>query len=145
MSTINFQTNLPKPIQTVWHAWITPSEISKWFSPEANIEPRKGGAYELFWDPSNHDSESTKGCKITEYQPLKKLSFQWKGPDQFSHIMGMPPQTHVDVTFEEIDGQTLVSVTHSGWKQGADWDEAREWHRKAWIGVLADLEKYLTS
>ena len=94
MTTINLQTKLPKPIQTVWHVWITPTEMPKWLSPEANIEPKKGGAYELFWDPSNHDSMSTKGCKITEYQPPRKLSFQWKGPDQFSHLMNTPPQTH---------------------------------------------------
>lgn len=117
--------------------------MPKWLSPEAHIEPKKGGAYELFWDPSNHDSMGTKGCKITEYQPPTKLSFQWKGPDQFSHLMNTPPQTHVDVTFEEADGHTLVSLKHSGWKQGDRWAEAREWHLKAWTDVLADLEKYL--
>jgi len=117
--------------------------MPKWLCPEAYIEPKMGGAYELFWDPSNHDSMSTKGCKIIEYQPPTKLSFQWKGPDQFSLLMNTPPQTHVDVTLEETAGQTLVSVKHSGWKPGSDWAEARAWHLKAWTSVLADLEKYL--
>ena len=62
---MKFKLTLNAPIETVWHTWIDSKDITNWFSPEAYIEPRMGGSYELYFDPSNHDHQSTKGCKIT--------------------------------------------------------------------------------
>ena len=143
MTGLVLKTTLPAPTETLWQEWTDHTKITKWFSPEANIEPRQGGAYELFFDTSNHDSMSTKGCKITEIRLCSLLAFQWKGPDQYAHFMNNPPQTHVEVALTPKDQETELTIKHTGWKQGPEWLEAKEWHDKAWQGVLKDLKKHL--
>ena len=144
LSKLEFNVTLKKPRDQVWQAWTDSKLITNWFSPEANIEPRVGGAYELFFDPSKHEHESTIGCKIIEIKPHEYLSFQWKGPGQFIDIMNQPdPLTHVHVEFKKNGSSTDVRVVHDGWRPGHEWDEAKAWHKKAWKQVLSDLEKYI--
>lgn len=143
---LKFKLNLNKSLDIVWNAWTKTKKIIEWFSPEAYIEPCLGGAYELFFDPANHDHQSTKGCKITVYEPMKTLAFTWKAPDEFGHIMNKPGTlTIVKVKFKTKDETTQIKVHHSGWEEGIEWSEAREWHRKAWEGVLAKLKSLYTS
>jgi uncharacterized protein YndB with AHSA1/START domain len=136
---INVEVWVQAPIGEVWDSW-TQSDRITWFSPEANIEARLGGAYELFWDPANHDSMSTKGCRITAYEPMKLLAFIWKGPDQFAHFMNTePPKTRVKVSFEDGGDRTKLAIEHTGWGKSEEWEEARTWHVNAWKGVLDSL------
>jgi uncharacterized protein YndB with AHSA1/START domain len=145
MSRLEFKVSLKAPLERLWHSWTDSEDITNWFSPEAKIEPWVGGSYELYFDPANHDHQSTKGCVVTGIEPMSLLSFQWKGPDQFMDTMNTPdPVTHVSVTFTQEGENTVVSVKHEGWGLGEKWDEAKGWHLRAWKGVLADLEKYFT-
>jgi uncharacterized protein YndB with AHSA1/START domain len=144
ISKLEFEISLPVEIDTIWQEWTDQTKIIKWFSPEANIEPINGGAYELFFDPSNHNHMSTKGCKIIEIKPPTYIAFQWKGPDQYAHFMNTPPQTHVEIRFTQDDSGTTMHIKHQGWKQGKYWQEAKEWHHKAWKGVINDLQKHLS-
>ena len=142
---INLKRTLKAPIEKIWHAWTDTETVTKWFSPEANIEPTKGGAYELFFDPKDHNHMSTIGCKITQLQAPTNLSFQWKGPDQYAAFMNTPPQTSVKVTLTEAEGKTKLIIEHDGWKEGPGWRDAKEWHIGAWEGVLEELENYMKS
>ena len=133
------------PIGKVWEAWTDTGIITRWFSPHANIQPELGGGYELFFDPEDHSHMSTIGCVITKIEAPSSLHFQWKGPDQFDDIMNHPePQTRVEVSFSEEAGKTGVTVRHLGWKKSGKWGEAREWHVKAWKGVLEGLDAYMS-
>lgn len=143
---LKFELTLNESITIVWHAWTKTEEITKWFSPDAYIEPCPGGAYELFFDPSNHEHQSTKGCKITILDPMKILGFTWKGPDQLASLMNNPSSlTSVRVDFTARDEVTQINVEHSGWGEGKEWAEAINWHRKAWKGVLSNLKSMLKS
>lgn len=144
MNELKFKETFPASVQTLWREWTDQTKITKWFSAEAKIEPHQGGAYELFFDPSNHESMSTKGCKITAIKPGSQLAFQWKGPDQYAHFMNTPPQTHVEVNFTPKKQETELTIKHTGWKEGDQWQEAKEWHNKAWQGVVAALKEHLT-
>lgn len=143
MSDIFIKIKLDTDIETLWSAWTEESKITKWFSPHANIEPHVGGAFELFFDPENHDRMSTKGCKIIEIEPPRFLHFQWKGPDQFSNIMNNPPQTSVKLTLEPENSDVLQTIEHTGWKVSENWCQAKVWHIKAWRGVLTDLQEFI--
>ena len=130
----------------VWWAWTITERVERWFSPEANIIAELGGAYELFFDPEDHSQQSTIGCVITHIEPMKKLRFTWKGPDQFRKLMNSPEAvTSVQVTLRNEIGGTKVFVEHGGWKDGEAWSTAREWHRRAWINVLNSLKSTLES
>jgi uncharacterized protein YndB with AHSA1/START domain len=131
------------PLNDVWSAWTSSEGVKSWFSPDAKIDPRPGGAFELYFDPANHEHESTKDCVFTEIEHGSSLSFTWKGPGQFAQLMNDPSK--VKVTFHDVSGLTRVIVNHGGWRDGDDWAEAREWHLQAWKDVLASLKSVLES
>ena len=146
MEPIQIEITVNAPRDTIWRAWTESDQIATWFSPDASVEARPGGKFELYFGPSNHDHECTKGCVFTLVEQLKNLGFTWKGPDQFADLMNEPiPSTSVLVSFFQEDGFTRVVVEHSGWGQGKEWEEARVWHEKAWLDVLGRLKSALES
>lgn len=143
MEDIKLELRVYATADEVWQAWTQADEVVKWLAPEAHIEPRQGGAYELFWDPDNHDSMSTKGCEVTEFEPPQLLAFTWKGPDQYAGVMNQPDRlTKVEVSLHERCKKTRITMVHSGWGDGEEWVEARAWHVKAWDMVIQSLKKY---
>jgi uncharacterized protein YndB with AHSA1/START domain len=110
-------------------------------SGRAEVEARLDGKYELFWDPENPQKDSTIGCKVTALEPGKFLSFEWKGPSQFSHFMNnTDPLTHVTVFFIPIDPKTTEAhLIHTGWRDSQDWREARKYFEEAWSSAFGKL------
>ena len=115
------------------------SWLIKPYSPtgRAEIEPRIGGRYELFWDPNSRENDSTFGCRITAMDSGRFLGFEWKGPSQFKHFMNnVDPLTHVLAFFIQIiDDEkrvTEVHLVHTGWRNTPEWDEARKWFEESW-------------
>jgi uncharacterized protein YndB with AHSA1/START domain len=127
-------------------AMFTVSElVESWLAPSADIEPRPGGKYELFWDLSNREENSTIGCKVTAIEEDRFISFEWKGPAQFRHFMNeADPFTHVVVFFfpgvDESSAWTEVHLIHSGWRSSREWEEARQWFDRVWGKCLEQLE-----
>jgi uncharacterized protein YndB with AHSA1/START domain len=140
MGTLRIEVSVRAPLDEIWRAWTTSESIARWFSPAANVEARQGGPFELFFDPSDHDHMSTKGCVFTSVEPKRRLDFNWKGPDQYAELMNGSPLTSVTARFEEEDGSTRVIVEHTGWGDGQEWAEARAWHKRAWEDVLKSLK-----
>ena len=119
--------------------------LETWLTEVAEVEPRVGGKYELFWQPDDRENNSTIGCKVTAIEPDEFLSFEWKSPKQFKHFANnADPLTHVVVFFIPKGKHTTVHVIHSGWRSSEEWEEARVWQEKAWIKVLETLEKNLS-
>ncbi len=131
-------------MDSVWNAWTQTAVITKWFSPEANIEPQVGGAFELFFDPADHSHESTQGCVLTKVEQNSVLEFTWKGPGQFADLMNDPASlTAVKVTFSAKGEKTQVKLEHTGWGASPDWNDARGWHEEQWGNVLKGLKEFL--
>jgi uncharacterized protein YndB with AHSA1/START domain len=124
--------------------------LEAWLTEIADVEPRPGGKYELFWDRDDRENNSTTGCRITAIEENKFLAFDWKGPTQFKHFMNtIVPLTHIVVFFLPCtDGNkpcTEIHLVHSGWGDSAEWEEAREWFEKAWKAAFVRLEKSITT
>lgn len=120
--------------------------LETWLTAVADVEPRVGGRYELFWDPKNPEDNSTKGCHITAIEQDRLLAFDWKGPVQFKTFMNsVDPLTHVAVFFAPCAAAAQacsdVFLVHSGWRVGTNWDEAKLWQRRAWEGAFEELKK----
>ncbi len=144
MKTIRIEVSISVPIDIVWEAWTKTERITPWFAPEAHVEARIGGPFELFFDPSNHERQCTKGCVFTLLKPKKHLGFTWKGPDQFQRLMNSPTSlTSVLVAFHDEKEATRIVVEHGGWGEGKEWRKAREWHKTAWTQVLRNLRSVL--
>ena len=129
----------------------TVSELAElWLAPSAEIEPQVGGKYELFWDLENREENSTIGCQVTAIEEDRFLSFEWKGPPQYSHFMNeADPLTHVVVFFypgaDDLSASTEVHLIHSGWGSSAEWEEARQWFERAWRLAFEELERQVNS
>jgi uncharacterized protein YndB with AHSA1/START domain len=112
--------------------------LQSWLAEIADVEPKPGGKYELFWDPDDRENNSTIGCRITLIEEGKFIAFEWKGPKQFKYFMNtVVPLTHVVVLFlpcsESSESPcTEVHLIHSGWGDSTEWEEARLWFEKAW-------------
>ncbi|MFX1255071.1 MAG: SRPBCC domain-containing protein [Promethearchaeota archaeon] len=124
--------------------------LESWLTMKAEVEPKIGGKYELFWKPEDRENDSTLGCKITAIESNRLLSFEWRGPKQYKHFMNeADPLTHVVVSFipcNKINDQspcTEVYLVHSGWRSSAEWEEARLWFKKAWQNAFEDLKKLI--
>jgi uncharacterized protein YndB with AHSA1/START domain len=118
--------------------------LERWLTMEADVEPRVGGKYELFWNPRDKQNDSTIGCRILAIRPSKFLCFEWKGPKQFKHFMNeRRPLTTVAAFFMPSGEGTEVHLLHTGWGCTREWEGARVWFEKAWANALAELQKYV--
>lgn len=133
-------------VKEAWQLWLDGRKLVQWLTTEARVEPQVGGAYELFWDPTNHNDNSTLGCKITALVPHKLLAFEWRGPVPYADLMNVEPfPTWASVSFEPVEvNKTMLHFRHSGWGVGDPWREAKDWQNTAWtmaFNELANLEK----
>ncbi|KIL35110.1 ATPase [Cohnella kolymensis] len=147
MRTLHKEIVVSESKELIWYAWTISERVSQWFAPAANIDPRVGGAFELFFIPGNKEQMNTKGCKITSLSPMEQLSFTWKGPDDFAGLMNSSDSlTEVQVRFTQAgDKTTNVTIEHTGWGTGEQWDKAFQWHEMAWTQVLNSLKTALES
>lgn len=115
--------------------------LESWLVSVAEVEPVTGGKYELFWEPNDHQNNSTIGCRITAIQADHFLSFEWRSPKQYKHFANnADPLTHVVVFFIPQNTATYVHLIHSGWRSTTEWEEARQWQARAWEGAFKALE-----
>jgi uncharacterized protein YndB with AHSA1/START domain len=141
---------LPVSQSTAFRLFTEKNFLENWLTSLADVEPRLGGKYELFWDPGNPEDNSTYGCRITAFGQNRLLAFDWKGPVQFKAFMNTTdPLTHVTVFFSACDDDAKkcsdVVLVHSGWGSASNWVEARQWQQRAWEGAFDELLKLARS
>lgn len=144
--TIVQETLIQADVHLLWRAWTESARITEWFAPAAEIEPKAGGKFELYFNPANRESMCTAGCTLLQYDEPHILVFEWKGPDPFAETMNQGNLTTVKVSFRpEQDGGTRITLEHTGWKDTEASLQAREWHVDAWRGMLASLKSNMES
>jgi uncharacterized protein YndB with AHSA1/START domain len=124
-----------------WDAWTTRAGITSFFAPDAEIEPKVGGAFHIYIDPlAEPGLKGADDMRFMALQPKKMLSFDWNAPPSLPEARQQ--RTFVVVRFEPVaSGQTRVALHHSGWGDGGEWDKAYTYFERAWGNVLANLKK----
>ena len=129
------------PVAAVWQSWTTQDGIQSFFAPEAVIEARVGGAFHIHIDPFGQPGR--KGADDMRYmalQPPNMLSFDWNAPPSMPEVRQQ--RTFVVVRLAEVDPKTTrVTLHHSGWGEGGEWDKAYAYFDAAWGRVLANLRQ----
>jgi len=146
---IQIKKEIDCSLHNAFKTFIDHNLLETWLTEKAEVEPKIGGKYELFWDPNDRENNSTIGCKVTAIAPNRLLAFEWKGPIEFKELMnGVDPLTHVVVLFVNCtEGSTLcteVHLVHSGWRISEAWKEARNYFEKAWKIAFKKLEMVIT-
>lgn len=128
-------------VDEAWAAWTTREGITSFFAPEAEIDARVGGAFHIFIDP--YGKPGMKGADTMRFmalQPKRMLSFEWNAPPSLP--AAREQRTFVVVRLEPIgERQTRVTLHHTGWGDGGEWDQAYAYFDRAWGNVLDNLRK----
>lgn len=127
-------------VDQVWDAWTTREGITSFFAPDARIEARVGGAFQVYFDPGAEPG--LKGADEMRYlalQPKRMLSFDWNAPPHLAEARQQ--RTLVIVRLAPVDEKlTRVTLHHVGWGDGGEWDKTYAYFDRAWGFVLANLK-----
>jgi len=127
------------PVAEVWRVWTTSAGAEEFFAQKANIHLAIGGPYEIQFDP-NDERSGTKGLKILSYAPEEMISFQWNAPPQMPEVRNGGMWVVVQMRPEGAT-RTHVTVTHLGWKEGPEWDEAYVHFQQGWGELMQRLRQ----
>jgi len=138
---INKEVIVAAPVAAVWQSWTTKAGIESFFAPEAEIDARVDGAFHIHMDPLGEPG--MKGADTMHYmalQPMKMLSFDWNAPPSLPEARQQ--RTFVVVRLFDVDGKsTRVTLHHTGWGDGGEWDKTYAYFDRAWGNVLGNLKK----
>ena len=139
--SVDKQVEVAATIDQVWDAWTTREGIVSFFAPDARIEPRVGGAFQIYIDPlAEPGAKGADDMRYMALQPKKMISFDWNAPP--SMPLARAQRTFVVLRFEPVgDRRTRVTLHHTGWGEGGEWDKAHAYFDRAWAGVLDNLKK----
>jgi len=133
------------PIESVWQAWTTRAGIRTFFAPDAEIDARVGGAFHIHINP--FAEPGMKGADDMRYmalQPPTMLSFDWNAPPSLPEVRAQ--RTFVVVRLAPLDAKsTRVTLHHTGWGTGGQWDDTYAYFDRAWGNVLGNLKKSFES
>ena len=87
----------------------------------------------LFDIEAEPGSQGGEGCKYLGYVPGEMISFPWNAPQP---IPLRTSNTWVVITFTQVDDGTHVRLVHTGFLDGADWDDYMDYFQQAWEFVL---------
>ena len=96
--------------ETVFSFWTDPEKMVRFQGLTAILDPQPGGDYH-----ADLGSGMVMDGKFIEVRPYDRIvfSFGWEG-----HPVVPPGSTTVEISLEEADGGTLLTLRHSGLPQG---------------------------
>ena len=139
--SIDKEVEVAASVDQVWDAWTTRDGIRSFFAPDANIDARAGGAFQIYIDPlAEPGLKGADEMRFMALQPKKMISFDWNAPPHLAQARKQ--RTFVVVRFEPVsDKVTRVTLHHTGWGSGGEWDKAFDYFERAWPSVLGNLKK----
>jgi uncharacterized protein YndB with AHSA1/START domain len=131
--------------EQVWNAWTTREGITSFFAPDAKIDARVDGAFEIYINPlAEPGLKGADGMRFMALQPPRMLSFTWNAPPSLPEARQQ--RTFVVVRIHPVsEKETRVTLHHTGWGDGGEWDKAYGYFDRAWGNVLVNLKKRFES
>jgi uncharacterized protein YndB with AHSA1/START domain len=137
--TLRIERTFQAPAEAVFAAFTTEEVIRRWWqaelgweTTEAEVDLRVGGVVRVVMRDPSKDVDYGGGGHYTEIDPPTRLAFTWIWD-------GHPRRTLIEIDFEERDGGTKVTFTHSSL-----WDEeAVRDHEDGWTKLFNSLEREL--
>jgi uncharacterized protein YndB with AHSA1/START domain len=116
------------PRERAWLAFTDSHERSQWEAEHYEIDPTPGG--KVHWTLPGLESSGV----VEDVVPLERIT----------HREGDGPHRGavVTATFSDVEGGTRITITHSGFGDGAEWLEGTS---LGWTQAVADLVCYLTT
>lgn len=130
------------PVERVWKSWTTREGIRSFFAADCDIDLRVLGKYDILFVPTAAPgSRGAEGNLILAIQEGKMFSFTWDAPPSIPEIRKQ--RTSVVIRFSPLDSDTTrLTLTQSGWGEGAEWDKAYNYFIRAWGDAVLPFLKY---
>ena len=120
------------PLAEVWNAWTTRDGVRTFLAPDANVDARSGGPFEIVG----------RGQGGLVREPM--ISFTWNAPPSLPTVRQQ--RSVVIIRFRALDERkTEVALHHVGWGEGDEWTRAYQYFDNAWDKVLAKLQQRFES
>ena len=132
---------VPATLEAAWAAWTTREGIVSFFAPDAVVDARVGGPFQIYINPgAPAGMRGADDMRFLAVQPKKMISFDWNAPPSLPEARAQ--RTFVVVRFVPIDDKTTrVTLHHTGWGEGGEWDKTYAYFDRAWGNVLGNLKK----
>ncbi len=132
---------VPATLDAAWNAWTTREGIITFFAPDAVVEPKVGGAFHIHINPlAEPGMKGADDMRFLAVQPKQMISFDWNAPPHLPEARAQ--RTFVIVRFAAVDDKnTKVTLHHTGWGTGGEWDKTYTYFDRAWAGVLGNMKK----
>jgi uncharacterized protein YndB with AHSA1/START domain len=128
------------PPAEVWNAWTTKEGLEGFLCPQATVELRPGGPYEiLFLLDAPEGQRGCEGCQIVAFEPEEWLSFTWNSPPSLPEVRELKTNVVVELSEVEAGAATKVRLLAIGWGSGESWVASHQYFDKAWSAVLNSL------
>lgn len=129
----------------VWKAITDAREMVRWFPPHAVVTPGVGGQVTWRWD-----EDFTMAGRIETWEPGRRLVLVQEreaphGADGRTVEGAAPVRLRMEFTIETRSGATRLTLVHSGFGHGADWDDELEGVANGWEFELRSLIHYMTA
>lgn len=139
---VRVEGDVNAPVSEVWRVFATSKGAEEFFAEQVNIGLSIGGPYEIQFDPEDERS-GTKGLKILSYSPEEMISFQWNAPPEMPEVRNGGTWVVVEMR-PTATSRTHVTITHLGWKNGPEWDQAYVHFQHGWSELITRLETRFT-
>jgi uncharacterized protein YndB with AHSA1/START domain len=135
---LRFEVTVPASLDQVWAAFTTRDGLATWLWSDVRIDLRPGGDWlALFKD-------STAGGTIVSVTPKRRLVVAAMAPEKFPSVR----RERTTATFDfraATAATTVVTLTQTGWKTGAEWDAAYEYLADGNAELLTQLYQRFVS
>ena len=136
-NTISRRLELAHPQEKVWAALTTPEGLAGWFGSSVEGQVAPGHDVRMRWEQHGH--EATLAIKVVD--PMNVFAYCWGivgAPE------GDPRRTYVEFRLEPVAGDTVLTVTESGFAQLPDELIASyDGNTQGWASELGELVAYL--
>jgi uncharacterized protein YndB with AHSA1/START domain len=141
-TTLKIERTFQAPAEAVFNAWTSEEVMRRWFhgehawqTPHAEVDLRLGGKVRVVMHDPDKQADHGGGGHYTEIDPPHRLAFTWTWDNESDR------ETLIELDFEETDGITKVTLTHSGLQD----QEAVTSHEGGWSNALDDLGEALAA
>jgi uncharacterized protein YndB with AHSA1/START domain len=129
-----FEVSIPAARTEVWNAFTTSEGLSTWLTPGAVVDLRKGGEW-----TAHFPGGKTGGGTIVSFIPQEQVVMTAMAPEQFPTVR--TERTVAKFQFVANGESTVVRLTQTGWKTGAEWDRAYEYLSSGNAQLLESLRR----
>jgi uncharacterized protein YndB with AHSA1/START domain len=122
--SLKLEVSVPASLDAVWHAFSTSEGLSTWLTPGAVVDLRKGGEW-----TAHFPGGKTGGGTILSFTPKREMVLAALAPEAFPTVRA--ERTTAAFRFlPQGPASTLVQLEQTGWKEGAEWDQAYDYLAK---------------